>query len=329
MNGDTFNKIGTTFDQGVSSITSTRSTNYYNPPAPADFEGNGIRRRIMSNSYAANRAHPRHWTSPVSISPASHQSGKYKSRLRFAKTIITCAPAVIDDEGRGMVQIGYKMAPKATLAFATADGGEVGFANNIRALAGIRALRPARPDVCRGHDLPMTSAISTSRSSRTASSATASTTSTAAGVSYFSSAANDIGTNGYESEPFWCQTAPASPPPRQHGAGRHQHRSDRRAGHLYAGGFHNFNPNPGQLDVAQTVNVAANNTVRTVLQWNDPYDQSRGAAGTQIYANTGTYVAAPVVFDGPARRRCRPFTRGRPTRSSNSRRAAPTTRSFR
>ena len=34
---------------------------------------------------------------------------------------------------------------------------------------------------------------------------------------------------------------------------------------LYAGGFHNFNPNPGQIDVAQTVNIAANNTVPTVL----------------------------------------------------------------
>ena len=38
-----------------------------------------------------------------------------------------------------MIQIGYKMAPKARLAFATANLGEVGFANNIRALAGIRA----------------------------------------------------------------------------------------------------------------------------------------------------------------------------------------------
>jgi len=35
------------------------------------------------------------------------------------------------------VQIGFKMAPKAKLAFATADTGEVGFANNIRALGGL------------------------------------------------------------------------------------------------------------------------------------------------------------------------------------------------
>src|SRR6202012_646398 len=41
------------------------------------------------------------------------------------------------DEGRAMAQVVYKMAPRANIAFATADFGELGFANNIRALAGI------------------------------------------------------------------------------------------------------------------------------------------------------------------------------------------------
>ena len=44
-----------------------------------------------------------------------------------------------DDEGRGMCQIAYKMAPKASIGFGTADTGEVGFANVIRGLAGVNS----------------------------------------------------------------------------------------------------------------------------------------------------------------------------------------------
>ena len=52
------------------------------------------------------------------------------------------------NEGRGMVQIGYKMAPKARLGFATANGGEVNFANNIRTLAGLNGGDFAAQVIC-------------------------------------------------------------------------------------------------------------------------------------------------------------------------------------
>src|SRR6185312_3735397 len=80
---------------------------------------------------------------------------------------------------------------------------------------------------------------------------------------------------------------------------------------LYAGGFHNFNPVPGQQDIAQLVNVAANGTVPTTLEWNDPYDQNGGVTLTgQIYANTGTFVATPVVFDNTSTPPLPQFTAG-------------------
>src|SRR5262249_30482622 len=102
------------------------------------------------------------------------------------------------DEGRGMCEIIYKMAPRAQIAFATANGGEVGFANNIRALAGISPFtypgqtftadticddvgyfdEPFYQDGIIGDGIDDAAQ---------------------AGVAYFSSAANDIGINGYES----------------------------------------------------------------------------------------------------------------------------------
>ncbi len=96
-----------------------------------------------------------------------------------------------------MVQIGYRMAPKAALAFASANGGEVGFANNIRGLAGIAGFTLsgqtfAADTICDDvtyTDEPVYEDGIIAQGVEDAS---------AAGVAYFSSAGNNIGTNTYE-----------------------------------------------------------------------------------------------------------------------------------
>ena len=66
---------------------------------------------------------------------------------------------------------------------------------------------------------------------------------------------------------------------------------------LYAGGFHNFNPKPGQLDVAQTWALPSGTNNIFVMQWDDPYDQNTQAIlGSVLEHFTGNHTGAPIIF---------------------------------
>ena len=72
---------------------------------------------------------------------------------------------------------------------------------------------------------------------------------------------------------------------------------------LYAGGFHNFNPNGG-LDVAQTINTGSD--APFVFQWNDPYDVSAPTIiQPPIFQADGTSAGGSSVDFSPP-----PFTAG-------------------
>jgi len=270
--GDIFNRLGTVFDEGVTQHRVDQINHFYNPSATSDYEGAGMSIGFLSNSYAAN------------ASAAQQDVNNFDLPGAAANPVNTQAVTVLeddavagsDDEGRAMVEIGYKMAPKAKLAFATANLGEVDFANNIRALAGIPAnMYPgqtfAADTICDDvgyFDEPFFQDGIIGAGVDDAA---------AFGVAYFSSAANDIGVNGYESDLRWVPNGSGMT-----AAGGNTALAGTNIDltnvppELYAGGFHNFNPNVGQLDVAQTVGVpsGSGNPPATVLQWNEPYDQT-------------------------------------------------------
>ena len=99
-----------------------------------------------------------------------------------------------------MLQIVHDMAPKARLGFATANGGEVNFANNIRALAGLpgaeRAVPGFKADVIVDDIIYLVEPFFQDGIVAQAVDEVA-----AAGVSYFSSAGNRPATQAYDSKP--------------------------------------------------------------------------------------------------------------------------------
>ena len=140
------------------------------------------------------------------------------------------------------------MAPKARLAFASAFNGDVSFANNIRALAGIQGLPDSLPgfaaqiivdDVQYFNEGMFTDTVI----------AQAVDDVTALGVSYFSSAGNTPPTQGYASD---FRLVPLGP---NATAGTNIDLA-RVPTNLYAGGFHNFRTDGG-LDIAQTINLGS------------------------------------------------------------------------
>ncbi len=288
--GEVMTKLGTDFDQGVTQHRVDQINKYYNPSAPVDYEGQGMQIACISNSFNAHTAKPA--STDVTNFDLPGASGNPVNTTPVYVYLDDLSSTASDDEGRGMCQIAYKMAPKAAIAFGTADTGEVGFANVIRGLAGIAGYTNsgqtfAADTICDDvgyFDEPYFQDGIIGMGVDDAS---------AAGVCYFSSAANDIGTNGYDSDLRFVAngTGLTAATGNTALAGTNINLAGVPAA-LYAGGFHNFNPNG--LDVAQTVNdPSSNTTTPTVLQWNEPYDQTAAPNNeTLIWTQNGNYTSS-------------------------------------
>jgi subtilase family protein len=274
---------GPSTSQGVNQHRVNRINKGYNPAAPLDYPGTGISIGVMSDSFDASAA-------TTDRAAADTLAGELPSVIVLEDLPLGSDPT---DEGRGMAQIVYDVAPGSKLAFATAFGGEVAFANNIRALAGLPGYEKA-PGVQQGFKGDIVCddvSYLTEPMFSDGIIAQAVNQVVASGVTYASSAANNWGTDGYASN---LRIVPT-------GAGKTAATNPALAGtnldltgvdpNLYAGGFHNFNPNG--LDVAQTINTS---DAAFVFQWNDPYDVSVPTiVGAPIFEGDGTSAGGTEV----------------------------------
>jgi hypothetical protein len=199
------------------------------------------------------------------------------------------------DEGRAMAQLIHDMAPKARLGFATAFSGQVGFANNIRALAGIQGLPNSRLDFAAQIIVDDVQYFAEGMFADTII-AQAVDDVTALGVSYFSSAGNTPPTQGYASD---LRIVPVGP---NATAGTNINLTGVPAA-LYAGGFHNFRSDGGQ-DIAQTMNLGsvAGRRLTLVMQWDDPYDVIAPVLGALVINQPGSITAGgsfDATFNNP------------------------------
>lgn len=288
--GETLAKLGTDFDSGVTQERVDQLNMFYNASASSDYEGQGMQVACISNSYNAHTAKPAstdvtNWDLPGAANNPVNTTPVYVFLDDLSSTSS-------DDEGRGMCQIVYKMAPKAAVAFGTADTGEVGFANVIRGLAGIAGYtNPGQTfaadtecDDVGYYDEPYFQDGIIGDGVDDAS---------GAGVAYFSSAGNDIGTNGYDSALRWVANGTGLTSATNSALTGTNINLANVPASLYAGGFHNFNPAAGQQDVAQTVNDPSNSSTPTVLQWNEPYDQTATPNNEiLIWTQAGNYTAS-------------------------------------
>ncbi len=171
------------------------------------------------------------------------------------------------DEGRAMLQIAHDVAPKSKLCFATANGGQLNFADNIRQLADKSG--PCGADVVVDDitypDEPMFSdgVISDAIDDVAAD-----------GVSYFSSAGNQGQQNAWQSPVRLRPTA----------AGTNLDLTGVDPS-LYDGGFQDADPGAG-TDVAQDIQLgAAGGTLD--FQWDDPVDPDGPELGASIFHADG------------------------------------------
>ena len=285
--------LGSKFDQGVTQHRVDKINQFYDATAPFNYDGTGITVGVLSDSFNTRGS----GTSAATGMASFDLPGAATNPVNTQPVVILQDFPAATDEGRGMAEIVYKMAPKAKIGFATADTGEVGFGNNIRALSG---KFPAVPNTQAGFLADVIcDDVSYGGEPVFADGGVISSgvdDVVAMGVSYFSSAANSYGVSVYNSDLRWVSN----------GTGNTAATNSALVGtnidltgvptELYQGGFHNFNPNGQDVACLWTV---SNSGAATEMQWDDPYDaQTPSINQPPLFSGSGTVGATPVDFTG-------------------------------
>lgn len=289
--------VGAVTSQGVNQHRVNRISTLYNAGALSNWDGTGMSIGVLSDSFDSEPSIDGGFTTAQADVASGDLPGTGNTVNSQPVVVLQdfISPPNATNEGRGMCQIVADIAPKARIGFATADTGEVGFANNIRALAGLPGFTypPAVQQGFKGDVVCDDVSYLDEPMFQDGIIAQGVIDVVTAGTTYCSSAANNWGTDGYSSV--------FRPVP--NGTGLTAATNTALANtnvnltgvdpSLYAGGFHNFNPNG--LDVAQTLNTTSDPQA-AVFQWNDPFDVSVPTLGPIVFGPvTGNSTGGSAV----------------------------------
>ena len=245
----------------------------------AGVDGRGVTIGALSDSYNAARLDP--FGDPQRIHAKQDvASGDLPGagNARYPQPVVVLADPprndVDTDEGRGMLQIAHDVAPGAKLCFATANGGMVTFAQNIRRLANKsgRCGADVVVDDITYFDEPMFS------------------------DSVLSDAIDDVtrrarSTSPRPATPASSRPGPHGPPgPRAAGRPGHEPRPLEVDPALYDGGLQDLDPGAG-TDVAQSLALGEDGGLLD-LQWDDPVDLDGAKLGDPNFSASGAITAA-------------------------------------